>query len=440
MERRRYAQVGIGGRSYMFSDAVMYKYGETCELVGICDVNQGRMEVRNKGFVEGGKNRPKKAAVKTYAANEFDRMIAEQKPQVVIVTTKDCHHDEYIVRAMELGCDAITEKPMTINAQKCQRIVDTIHRTGKRLTVTFNYRYSPVRSKVKEVLMAGTIGKVLSVDFFWNLDTSHGADYFRRWHRNKVNSGGLLVHKATHHFDLVNWWMGAVPAEVFCLGSRQFYVPAQAESYGLKNRGKRCTGCPEAKKCKFYLDMSRGSLKTLYLDQEKYDGYLRDKCVFSEEIDIEDSMNAVVRYSTGTLMSYALNAFTPWEGYIISFNGTKGRLEHTCVESVYVSGDGSVPGELVKKGTNIIVHPHFAPQYSVEIPEAKGGHGGGDEPLLEDVFNPNAPADPLKRAAGLGDGCYSILTGVAANESMRTGKLVRIADLVKGIPRPSYLG
>ena len=45
----------------------------------------------------------------------------------------------------------------------------------------------------------------------WLLDTRHGADYFRRWHRNKNNSGGLMVHKATHHFDLVNWWMIPTP-------------------------------------------------------------------------------------------------------------------------------------------------------------------------------------------------------------------------------------
>jgi hypothetical protein len=140
------------------------------------------------------------------------------------------------------------------------------------------------------------------------------------------------------------------------------------------------------------------------------------------------------------MMSYALNAFTPWEGYAISFNGTKGRLEHTCVESIYVSGDGSVPGEMLKKGTSIVVHPHLAPQYVVQIPEAKGGHGGGDEPLLEAILSPHPPADPLQRTASVGDGAYSILTGIAANESIRTGKTIRIADLVTGIPRPSYQG
>jgi predicted dehydrogenase len=77
--------------------------------------------------------------------------------------------------------------------------------------VTFNYRYSPFRSQVKELLMSGEIGDVLSVDFHWLLNTVHGADYFRRWHSNKAISGGLMVHKATHHFDLVNWWLSDMP-------------------------------------------------------------------------------------------------------------------------------------------------------------------------------------------------------------------------------------
>lgn len=436
--RKKYVQVGIGARSYMYTDAIVYEYAEHNELVGLCDSNQGRMDVRNRRFTEGNPfspEYPKAPAVKTYLAEDFDKMIAEQNPDVVIVTTPDCYHDEYIVRAMELGCDVITEKPMTINAEKCQRIIDTIKRTGKGLKVTFNYRYAPVRSKVKELLMEGVIGEVLSVDFFWNLNIHHGADYFRRWHSKKVNSGGLLVHKATHHFDLVNWWLDTIPVEVFCIGSRQFYTPEQAERYGLKSRSRRCHGCPEAKNCKFYLDLeSMQNLRELYLEQEQYDGYFRDQCVFSEDIDIEDSMCATIHYKNDIIMSYALTAFTPWEGYSISFNGTKGRLEHACVESVYVSGDGSVQGEMVKEGTNIVIHPHFAPQYSVPIPEAKGGHGGGDALLLEDLFNPNAPEDPLKRAAGVIEGAYSILAGIAANESMRTGKVIRIADLVEDIP------
>ena len=165
--------------------------------------------------------------------------------------------------------------------------------------MAFNYRYMPVRGQLKELLMGGVIGDVMSVDFHWMLDTHHGADYFRRWHSQKRFSGGLMVHKATHHFDLVNWWLSAMPVSVRASGRRDFYTPAMAKRLGLASHHERCHTCPEKKKCSFELDLAKDpKLKSLYLDQEKHDGYFRDRCVFRPEIDIEDTMNVVVNYDT----------------------------------------------------------------------------------------------------------------------------------------------
>jgi len=432
MAKRRYAQVGLGGRSLMYSRAVAETFNDRCEMVGLCDINPGRLEQRVEWFAERG------SVVPGFEAEAFDRMIAETQPDVVIVTSKDGTHDQYIVRAMELGCDVVTEKPMTIDEQKCTRIIETQRRTGRRCTVTFNYRYSPPRTQVKDLLMSGVIGDVRSVDFHWMLDTHHGADYYRRWHRNKANSGGLMVHKATHHFDLVNWWLSAVPVSVYALGERSFYTPQTAARYGLNARGERCLDCPEASRCPFAIDL-RGNpgLSEMYLRNESYDGYYRDRCVFSDAIDIEDSMQMVVAYDSGARMSYSLTSYAPWEGYEIAFNGTKGRLEHKCQETVYINGDGSVPGELLAEGTTIKVFPHFGAPYALPIWSAEGGHGGGDAPLLEDVFAPKGD-DPYLRAADHRSGAYSILTGVAANRSMASGQAVRIDGLVQGIGYPDY--
>ena len=434
MEKKRYALVGVGGRSRMFTNAINGDFAGMAELVGLCDVNPGRMELRNNDFAEAGKPR-----LPMYAAEDFDKMVKETRPDTVIVTTRDCFHDEYICRALELGCDAITEKPMTTDEKKCLRIMETARRTGKEVRVTFNYRYSPPRTQVKELLMEGTIGEILSVDFSWMLNTRHGADYYRRWHRNKANSGGLMVHKATHHFDLVNWWLSAYPTEVFAMGERKFYRPESAEHMGLQGRGERCLDCPVSDRCKFFLDLKNTEgLRKMYLENEQYDGYFRDRCVFGADIDIEDTMNVVVRYNTGAYMSYCLNSFCPWEGYRLAINGTKGRLEQQTVETVYISGDGTVPGETIKKGTHIRIFPHFADAYEVELRVAKGGHGGGDSPLLEGLFSPNPPDDPLKRAADWVEGAYSILTGVCANRSMATGLPVKVDEMVPGLPEPDF--
>ena len=431
--RKRYAQVGVGSRGWMYSRAVVETYREVAEMVGFCDLNAGRLKQRVDWAAE------KKATVPGYSAADFAKMVRETGPDCVIVTTKDCHHDEYICAAMDLGCDAITEKPLTTDHEKLGRIVETQRKTGKKCVVTFNYRYSPPRTQIKDVLMSGLIGEVLSVDFNWLLDTRHGADYFRRWHRNKENSGGLMVHKATHHFDIVNWWLSTVPKTVYALGARKFYTPKTADRYGLTKRSERCLDCGEKDRCAFYLDIKGNEhLRSLYLDHEQYDGYFRDRCVFSDQIDIEDTMQLAVEYESGARMSYSLNAFMPWEGYVIAFNGSKGRLEQKCQETVYISGDGSIPGELIPEGTTLKVFPHFGPPYALEVWKGEGGHGGGDERLLDDLFSPNPQPDKYRHAADYRAGAYSILVGIAANQSMKGGQPVRVQDLVAGIPPPDY--
>jgi len=137
-------------------------------------------------------------------------------------------------------------------------------------------------------------------------------------------------------------------------------------------------------------------------------------------------------------MSYSLHAFMPWEGYVVAFNGSQGRLEHVCQETVYFSGDGTVPGELVPEGTSIKVFPHFRSGYEVEVWRAEGGHGGGDPGLARDLFGEHSPVDRYRRAADYRGGAWSILTGVAANRSMEWGRPVRIDELVHGLAEPDY--
>lgn len=432
-KRRRFAIVGTGSRHRMYRDAILEEYRESSSLVGMCDINEGRLDLSQ------GICRKMGAEVPVYKAADFDRMIRETRPDVVIVTTVDATHNEYIVRGLDGGCDVITEKPMTTTAGKCQGILDAVKRSGKNVRVTFNYRYSPPRTQVKDLLMAGAIGDVLSVDFHWLLNTMHGADYFRRWHSRKENSGGLMVHKATHHFDLVNWWLGSSPKAVTAVGKREFYTPEMANRLGLQSYHERCHTCPEADACGFHMSLAgdRG-LKALYLDNEKYDGYFRDRCVFRPEIDIEDTMNVIVTYGTGATLSYSLNAFNSWEGYQIAFNGTKGRIEHSIVEKIYVSGTDTVQGGIEKGGVRTRVIPLRGPAEEVEPWTGTGGHGGGDNVLLDDIFLPNPPADKYQRNSDERGGAESILIGVAANRCFETGQPVNISDLVNGLEPADY--
>lgn len=427
-QKKRYALVGTGSRAGMFVEAITKTYPEFAELIALCDLSQTRMDFYNEQLVEQAGVGP----LPTYLAADFDKMIEETKPDTVIVTTMDATHHQYIVRAMELGCDAISEKPMTTDIDKMKAIYDAIDRTGKSLRVTFNYRYAPAYTRFRELVMEGKVGRPLAVDFSWLLDTSHGADYFRRWHREKQNSGGLLVHKATHHFDLVNWWIDSYPKQVMAMGDLLFYGKENAEARGEHYSYNRYTGEPEAKDDPFALFLdSKDVFKRLYLDAEPETGYLRDRNVFGEPVTAEDTMNVSVRYENGVLLSYNLIAYSPWEGLRVAITGTKGRIELDVAENInHLQGDGAAKeSKGAFKSARMRVYPMFGESYPVEIPVGEGGHGGADPVMLRQIFSPDPPYDKFHRAASHIDGAASILVGISANRSMETGCMVNVPDL-----------
>jgi predicted dehydrogenase len=362
-------------------------------------------------------------------------MVRDLEPDCVIVTTPDAFHDEYIVRSLDAGMDCITEKPLTTTPEKAQRIVDACKRNNRHVRVLFNYRYSPPRTQIKDLLMNGAIGDVMSVDFHWLLNTLHGADYFRRWHSQKEISGGLMVHKATHHFDLVNWWLGSDPELVLANGKREYYTPKMAKRMGLTSHHERCRTCPEKDKCTFFLDLAADrNFRELYLDNEHHDGYFRDRCVWRPEINIEDTMNVIVKYKMGATLSYSLNAFNAWEGYTIAFNGTKGRIEHEIIEGGAISA-GATAYQADKDIIRTRVIPLRGKAEELEVWTGTGGHGGGDNVMLTEVFGAAEP-DKYKRAADERSGLYSILIGAAANKCFVSGQAVKIDELVTGLTSP----
>jgi predicted dehydrogenase len=424
-QKKRFALVGTGSRAGMYVDALTTTYAATNELVALCDLSQTRMDWYNAQLI---------APLPTYPADQFDRMIAETKPDCVIVTTMDATHHLYIIRAMELGCDVITEKPMTTDLDKLNAIFAAIDRTGRSLHVTFNYRYAPAYTRFRELVMKGVVGRPLAVDFSWLLDTSHGADYFRRWHREKQNSGGLIVHKATHHFDLVNWWIDSYPQQVFAMGSVQFYGRENAAARGESYAYTRYTGVPEAKKDPFALFLDeKADYQGLYLNAEAETGYIRDRNVFGDPISTEDTLSVSVRYRSGVLLSYCLVAYSPWEGLRVAITGTKGRIEMDVQESVtHLSNDAQAKASASKgafKAVTIRAYPMFGTPYEVDVAESDGGHGGADPVMLEQLFAPNPPPDPFARAASHIDGAASILVGICGNIAMQTGQLVNVDDL-----------
>ena len=400
----RYVLVGTGNRgTTMWGSELKQGWGDRNQLEAIVDTNPMRAE-RARHMI--GTNAP--------IYEDLDKALTEQKPDLVIVCSPDDTHDDIVVAALEAGANVITEKPMTTTPEKIARIREAERRTGRRVDVSFNYRFAPAAAKMRELIASGAIGEVTAVDFHWYLDTKHGADYFRRWHAYREHSGSLFVHKATHHFDLLNWYLGADPVEVM--------AQADLRVYGRNGpfRSERCHGCPHAAKCDFFFDMEASDfLWPLYGDPAEVDGYYRDGCVYREDIDIPDTMAATIRYSTGAIASYSLHTYMPIEGHHIAFNGPGGRIELRQYEKQ--------PWETEPVDEVRLIRNFGGGVETFRIPHEPGGHYGGDNRMRNMIFH--GQDDPLGQRAGSRAGATSVLTGVAALKSADEGRTVSIAEV-----------
>lgn len=435
--RTRYAIVGTGLRAQMYVDAVSADHADVAELVAVLDTNAVRARYTADRLAGRG------IAVEMLDPADLADVVHSRRIDRVIVTTPDRYHAEYIGTALRAGADVVVEKPLAIDADGVRGVAAAVAETGREVVVAFNYRYAPRNCALREVVASGRIGQVSAVHFEWLLDTAHGADYFRRWHRQKENSGGLLVHKASHHFDLVNWWIGGTPVSVFARGGLRFYGARNAERRGWGPRPDR--GTHDGPTDPFQLDLRHDPrLRSLYLAAEGEDGYLRDRDVFSEGISIEDTLSLLVEYDGGATMTYSLTAYSPWEGYRVSVTGTQGRAELEVVEraAVLVEGGPVIDPSLTvdepgsrrvrRRSERLVVQEIWSEAEEVAIPDGVGGHGGGDALLLADVFRGPRP-DDLGRSASWVDGVRSAAVGIAGNASLAQGMPVRIAQLDLGV-------
>ena len=404
---KKFVQVGCGTRgTYAYAVPLVQAYADCGVLCGVYDINPKRAKLVSEF---AGKEIP--------VYNNFDQMLERVKPDVVIITTKDCAHDYYAIKAMKAGCDVIVEKPLTTTFKKALSIRKAQKETGQDVTVTFNLRFHPFFKRIKEMIAEGTIGEIRSIHYEWLLDTSHGADYFHRWHSIRENSGSLLVHKSTHHFDLANWYLEQDPIAVNAFGTRRFYGDIK------KPPADRCLNCPEKKSCKYYFDISQDAMvKKLFLDCEDEDGYIRDRCVFSDVIDIEDSISLNVQYSGGAVMSYTLTAHSPYEGLRLCMSGTKGRIEISTKDLTGMGYD-------IQSETNVKIINYNGEEIHIEIPaETAKGHGGADDQIRERLFRNKHLPDPLHQMADTRAGLMSIGIGMAANISMQEGRQVKLSE------------
>ncbi len=441
MSRKRYALCGLSTRAiYQFVLPLTGKstvggpaFDDRSALVGILDTDRVRVEA----FLEKvGLNVP------FFPGDAVERMLATTQPDVLIVAGPDFTHCDQIVTGLEAGCDVIVEKPMVINCQQVQRVQEAERVSGRRVRVAHNYRYAPVHKRLKRMIMGGELGRIVNVEFTYNLDTWHGSSYFYRWNRLREMSGGLSVHKCCHHFDLVNWWLDDIPDEVFAFGGLNYYGP-HGTLCPRDASGRRLPPAEEKRQCPVFdthyagkVDPESNWISTNWdefgLPYEVQYPSEKRRYIYDDEIQIEDTYSAVIRYRRGATVAYSCNFCTPWEGYLLAMNGTKGRVE------IVHRSDPNPTGKSNPAGNDglITFYPLFGGKQLIEIPGVAGGHGGADFAIQHDLLGGmSEESRDLELVAGSRAGGYSIAVGEGCWRSIDERRPIKIAELLEqGIP------
>ena len=438
MNRTRCAITGIGHRSRTWISEMVKTYSDCVEIIALCDPVPERC-------------RDMKSLFGLHAAvySSYDKMLDAEKPDMVIIVSPDNVHAEQIVKAFRAGCKVAVEKPLCLTPEEADSILTAEKESGQKLFMGFNYRHIPLCSKIRELILNGEIGRPVSMNLTWYLDyKGHGASYFRRWHRVMKNSGGLLITKAAHHFDLANWFFGDFPESVYAQCMQNFFGRT-----GGSMEAELCRDCRKGRTCEFYCDISDLEKRSNELNYEigNVSGYDGDHCVFSNDADIYDTMALLVRYRKGGILSYTLDASVPFEGWNLAVNGTKGRLETGITDNKpypgwqekfqIIDAAGNTVGNKGALVTSwpseytIHVMPHTGTDRLYRIPNLAEGHGGGDYRIFNALFRQEGlDGDPIGVFAGALDGMASMMVGWGANQSAKTGLPVRLEQLEKWLP------
>lgn len=424
----RYALCGLSTRGiYSYLRPLLAERTETSEVVGIMDLDQARAEACLKAFSWTIPFFP--------AETGADEMIRKTSPDVLLVTGPDYTHYEHILAGLRNNLTVISEKPMVISCEQARNLLAASAVGHGRLIVAHNYRYAALSRKIKELLMKGAIGRITNVEMVYNLDTFHGASYFYRWNRMRKNSGGLSVHKCVHHMDLLNWWIDSTPEVVVAFGARNYFggngahKPRRADGSEMSVIEQR-ENCPYFKKhyaSKGVSPVPRPTpgWDTMNFPLEKQ--YPDDGYIYDDEIDIEDTYSALIRYRSGVSVTYSCNFSTPWEGYVLGINGTEGRME------VAHRSNPDPTGQTRDYPENDVVKviPLFEEGEQHVISTQKGGHGGADPLIREDLFGSSSETSAqLGLQADGYAGALAIAMGEAMWRSTREERPIRISELL----------
>ncbi|GHV26639.1 hypothetical protein FACS18948_2730 [Clostridia bacterium] len=204
----RIGLVGVGtmGRGHLEQYVRIMLEDDSIQLVALCDVDPKRFEVQTGDLnIEGvGKDVIDFSKYNLY--NDYDEMLAKEQLDMVDLVVPTYLHAEYAVKALDKGLHVLCEKPMALNPDECQRMIDARDRSGKQLMIAQCLRFWPAYEQLKAVAADGRFGKPVCAYLARYGGSPKGS--YQDWYFDEAKSGGCLLDQHIHDVDMVQWVFG----------------------------------------------------------------------------------------------------------------------------------------------------------------------------------------------------------------------------------------
>lgn len=420
--------LGAGNRADKYA-SLCFEFPEKLKVVGIVDPDPVRTKLMREKY---------EVPLENCFTDVSEFVKREKFADAVINGTMDQLHVETSIPVLEMGYDLLLEKPFAVNEEEMGELCEVAKKHGSRVVIGHVLRYTDFYRAVKDHVLSGEIGKIISIEMCEHVSYHHMAvSYVRgKWRSEKLCFAPMLLAKSCHDMDIMLWMMNDTqPVSVASFGDDfQFGLERKPEG-----AGSRCMAdCPYVDECIFsaksnYLDATRwvhyvwrslegeGELSA----ERKAESLSTDnnygRCVWDFERDGNvDHQTVIVNFANGATGSFSMVGGSAKPERNIHIVGTRGEIKGTFEDSKFV----------VRKMTPSVKIGYEEKLYDLKEGGDKigmsGGHGGGDRGLTIDFVDYLNTGNISVSCATLEDSRISHHAVFCAEKARKSGNIVKL--------------
>jgi len=299
---------GFGGRGSMVAREASNVNGGLMRTVAVMEPSDAQYELTCSTFGE----RP------TRYLSVREMCEREQIDVLLIGSPNGCHLEN--LREIEgMPIPVFLEKPIDTSWEKIVEVMRFARRHPAPMLVGHCMRYAPILQKAKALLAQGAIGKIGSAHFVQYCHYGNGM--YHTWRRESTGGGGMMLEKATHDIDAMQWLLDTRPTSVF--------ASAKLTAYGgEKPADLRCNACPDVLTCR----ESPVNITQRWVEGEAFAEISRMDdalCVYSSAVDVPDDEICLIQFENGMHGTYSQVFYSPrsFHHRVYQLTGTLGAME-----------------------------------------------------------------------------------------------------------------